>query len=140
MSIKQLSAYAENKPGTVYEILKTLADAGINLKAINIADTKDFGIIRLITDDNDKAREALGEDTIVGFTEVIAVEMVDKVGSLSSIIKVLSDAGINIEYLYSFTRPTKLGTYAVIRVDNTAEAERSLSENGMRIINQEDLF
>ena len=140
MSIKQLSAYVENKPGTVYELLKTLADAGINLRAINIADTRDFGILRLITDDNLKAKEALGEDTIVGFTDVIAVEMTDRAGFLSSIIKVLSDGNFNIEYLYSFTRPTKLGTYAVIRVDDTVQAEKALIEKGFRLMNPDDNF
>ena len=129
MSIKQISAFVENKPGKVYELLKAVADAGINLRAVNIADTKDFGVLRLIADDNDKAKKALGEDTIVVDTVVIAVEMVDKVGTLSSIIKVLSDAGINIEYLYSFTRPTKLGTFAVIRVDDVDSAEKALAES-----------
>ena len=139
MSIKQISAFVENKPGKVYELLKALADAGINLRAMNIADTRDFGILRLIAEDNEKAKEALGVDTIVVDTDVIAVEMVDEVGSMCSIIKVISDAQINIEYLYAFTRPTKLGMFAVIRVDDVATAEKVLTQKGFKLMSQEDI-
>ena len=139
MSIKQISAFVENKPGSVYKLLQALTDAGINLRAINIADTQDFGVLRLIAEDNAKAKEALGEDTLFVVTEVIDVEMIEKVGSLCSITKVLSEADINIEYLYSFTRPTKLGTYAVIRVDDVPAAEKALAANGIRLMSEEEI-
>ena len=139
MSIKQISAFAENKPGKVYELLKSLADAGINLRAINIADTKDFGVIRLIAEDNARAKEILEANTVVADTDVIAVEMADRAGALNGIIKVLADAGINIEYLYSFTSPTKLGTFAVIRVDDTASAEKALAAKGFSLMSDADM-
>ena len=139
MSIKQISAFVENKPGKVYELFKVLADAGINLRAMNIADTKDFGVLRLIVQDVDKAKEVLGLDTIVVDTDVIAVEMVDEVGTLSGIIKTLSDASINIEYLYAFTTPTKNGAYTVIRTDDLEGSEKVLKENGYILLDQKDI-
>lgn len=139
MSIKQLSAFVENKPGKAYELFRALADAGVNIRAVNIADTKDFGVLRLIVQDNDKACAALGNDTVVVTTEVIAVEMEDKAGTLTGILKVLSDAGINIEYLYAFTTPTRKGAYAVIRVDQVPAAEAALLDKGYVLLTQEDM-
>ena len=139
MSIKQISAFVENKPGKAYELFKSLADAGINLRAMNIADTRDFGVLRLIVEDVRKAKEVLGNDTIVVDTDVIAVEMVDEVGTLSGIIRTLSEAGMNIEYLYAFTTPTENGAYTVIRTDDVEAAEKVLKENGYIMLKQEDI-
>ena len=139
MSIKQISAFVENKPGKAYELFKALADAGVNLRAMNIADTKDFGVLRLIVEDVDKAKQVLGQDTIVVDTDVIAVEMVDEVGTLSGIIRILSEAGMNIEYLYAFTTPTKHGAYTVIRTDDVAGAEKVLTEKGYTLLTQKDI-
>lgn len=139
MSIKQISAFVENKPGKLYELFKTIADAGINVRAMNIADTKDFGVLRLIVKDNEKTREVLGEDTVVVFTDVIAVEMTDKPGALCEIIKILADARINIEYAYALTSPTKLGAFTVIRVDNVPSAEKALTDKGYMLLSQDQL-
>ncbi|MBQ9032945.1 MAG: ACT domain-containing protein [Parasporobacterium sp.] len=139
MSIKQISAFVENKPGKVFELFKTIADAGINIRAMNIADTKEFGVLRLIVENTEKTKEVLGEDTIVITTEVIAVEMEDKSGALCGILQVLADAGINIEYAYAFTSPTARGAYTVLRVDKVQEAETALSQKGYVLLKQEDL-
>ena len=139
MAINQLSAFVENKPGQAYLLFKKLADAGINIRAMNIADTRDFGILRLIVEDNEKAKAVLGEDTVVINTEVIAVEMSDRAGALCDIIKVLSDAGINIEYAYAFTTPTKLGAYTVLRVDDVTLSEKALLENHYVLLSQADI-
>jgi len=138
MSIKQISAFVENKPGSSYNLFKTIADAGINVRAMNIADTKDFGVLRLIVEDCEKTREVLGQDTVVITTEVIAVEMEDKAGALCGILKVLMDAGINIEYAYAFVTPTKKGAYTVLRVDRTEEGEKALLQNGYTLLTQKD--
>ena len=137
MAIKQISAFVENQTGKLYELFRTIADAGINIRAMNIADTKEFGILRLIVDDTEKTASVLGNDTIVKLTDVIAVEMKDEAGALSQIIKVLTDIKINIEYAYAFTTPSKSGAYTVIRVDDTEAAENALKENGYVLLTQD---
>ena len=139
MSIKQISAFVENKPGKAYELFQAIADAGINIRAMNIADTKDFGVLRLIVDNSEKTKDVLGKDTVVITTQVIAVEMEDKSGALSQILKVLTDAGINIEYAYAFVTPTKKGAYTVLRVDNAEKSEQALSDQGYQLLTQEEI-
>lgn len=131
MSIKQLSVFVENKPGKLLEIVKTLAEAEINIRAMSIADTKDFGILRLIVSDTEKAKEILSDDCVVTVTEVIAVEMSDKAGALSNVLKAFGEAEINIEYMYAFTASTELGAYVVIRVDDNCAAEKVLVQKGI---------
>ena len=139
MSIKQLSVFVENKRGKLYELFKAIADAGINIRAMNIADTKEFGVLRLIVEDINQTKKILEEETIVKTTDVIAVEMKDEAGALSGIIKVLVDAGINIEYAYAFTTPTKMGAYTVLRVDKVGTAEEALRYKGYTLLTQADM-
>lgn len=131
MAIKQLSVFVENKPGKLLDIVKTLADAQINIRAMSIADTKDFGILRLIVSDAERAKDILSEDCVVTVTSVIAAEMSDRAGALSTVLTALGNAGINIEYMYAFTASTQLGAYVVIRVNNNDEAEKALRDNGI---------
>ena len=131
MAIKQLSVFVENKPGKLLDIVKMLADAQINIRAMSIADTKDFGILRLIVSDTEKAKEILSEDCVVTVTSVIAAEMSDKAGALSTVLTAFGNAGINIEYMYAFTASTQLGAYVVIRVDDNDAAEKVLHDNGI---------
>ena len=114
MEIKQLSAYFENKPGKLGEVTKLLADTGINLRAISIADAAEFGVLRLVVDDNDKAAEALnnaGYTTLI--TNVAAAEIDDKPGSLAKVMDIFKTAGVNIEYLYT-TLDGKQGKAVVV--------------------------
>ncbi len=140
MALKQLSVFVENKPGKLLEAVKALANANINLRAMSIADTKDFGILRLIVSDISKAKEILSEDMLVTVTDVVAVEMKDEAGSLFSILTALSDAGINIEYMYAFTASTGFGAYVVFRVDDNAAAENALSAQGIKLLSDSDIF
>ena len=140
MAIKQLSVFVENKPGKLLEIVKVLADAKINVRAMSIADTRDFGILRLIVSDTDKAKEVLSADSVVTVTDVIAVEMKDEAGSLYNILNTLSGGGINIEYMYAFTASTKLGAYVVIRVDDNAHAESVLKDGGIGTLCDKDVI
>lgn len=135
MAIKQLSVFVENKPGDLFGKVKDLADAKINIRAMSIADTKDFGILRLIVSDTEKAKEVLSEDSIVTVTEVIAAEMSDEAGALAKILSAFGEEGINIEYMYAFTASTELGAYVVLRVDDNATAERVLKANGVSVLN-----
>ena len=139
MAIKQLSVFVENKQGNLSDTAKVLADADINIRAMSIADAKDFGILRLIVSDCDKAKELLSEDTIVSITDVIAVKMDDKQGALYKILKVLEDGQINIEYTYTFTAHINLDAYVVFRVDDVEVAEKLLNEKGFATLTQEQV-
>ena len=139
MAIQQLSVFVENKQGKLVETVKTLAENNINIRAMSIADTKDFGILRMITSDNDKTREVLSGDTVVNTTEVIAVKMADKPGALYKVIDILSKAGVNIEYMYAFTASDSLGAYVVFRVDDVPYAQKLIDDNGLKSLNDEDV-
>ena len=139
MAIQQISVFVENKQGKLVETVKTLADNDINIRAMSIADTKDFGILRMITSDNAKTKEVLSNDTVVNTTEVIAVKMADRPGALYKVIDILSKAGINIEYMYAFTASDALGTYVVFRVDDVPQAQELIDKNGLKSLNDEDV-
>ena len=139
MAIKQLSAFVENKPGTLLAMLKALADAGINIRAMSIADTRDFGILRLIVSDVEKAATVLEHNSIVTTTDVLAVEMRDEAGALSNILSALGEANINIEYLYAFTARTERGAYVVFRVDDNEAAERVLQAHRIATLSEAEI-
>ena len=139
MAITQLSAFLENTPGTLYKAVCAISDAGVNLRALSVADTRDFGILRVIVSDIDKTVEALSEDTVITRTSVIAVRMSDKAGALKEILSVLQKAGINIEYVYAFTAAVAGSAYVVMRVNDIEEAEAVLAGNNIITLSDEDL-
>ncbi len=139
MAIQQISVFVENKQGKLVETVKTLAENDINIRAMSIADTKDFGILRMITSDNAKTKEVLSSDSVVNTTDVIAVKMADRPGSLYKVIDILSKAGINIEYMYAFTASDALGAYVVFRVDDVPQAQKVIDDNGLKSLNDEDV-
>ncbi len=139
MAIQQISVFVENKQGKLVETIKTMADNGINIRAMSIADTKDFGILRMITSDNAKTKEVLSDNTVVNTTDVIAVKMADTPGALYKVMDILSSAGVNIEYLYAFTASDALGAYVVFRVDDVSHAQKLMDDNGMQSLNDEDI-
>ena len=139
MAIQQISVFVENKQGKLVETVKTLAENDINIRAMSIADTKDFGILRMITSDNAKTKEVLSSDSVVNTTDVIAVKMADRPGSLYKVIDILSKAGINIEYMYAFTASDSLGAYVVFRVDDVPHAQKVTDDNGLKSLNDEDV-
>ena len=139
MAIKQLSIFVENKQGRLVEITKMLADSGVNMRALSIADTRDFGILRLIVDDTQKACLVLAENNVmVKITDVVAVEMPHRTGSLNAALTVLNDAGINVEYLYAFLSSSGQGAYVVLRVADNAQAEQALKDAGYNVLSDED--
>ena len=139
MAIQQISVFVENKQGKLVETVKTLAENDINIRAMSIADTKDFGILRMITSDNAKTKEVLSSDSVVNTTDVIAVKMADRPGALYKVIDILSKAGINIEYMYAFTASDALGAYVVFRVDDVPQAQKLIDDNGLKSLNDEDI-
>ena len=140
MSVKQLSVFAENRNGSIYEITKNLSDAGINLRAFSIADTQNYGILRLIVSDPRAAALALSNDgKIVSVTDVVSVQIPDEEGGLTELLRVLSEADIAVEYLYAFVAARGGHAYAVVRVEDNAKTEAILTENGFTLLTDEDL-
>ena len=139
MAIQQLSVFVENQKGKLLGTVKTLAEAGINIRAMSIADTKDFGILRLITSDNQKAMEVLADESIVNTTMVIAAKMEDRAGALYQVLQILSDAQINIEYLYALTASEDFGAYVVFRVSDAAAAQEILNAHGVATLDDADI-
>lgn len=138
MAIKQISVYLDNKPGTLAKIIRNISDAGINIRALSLADTVEFGILRLITEDVEKAEQLLSAKTIVKLSEVIAVKMDDQSGGLGAILDVLEEARINIEYMYAFAAPNQ-SAYAVFRVDDSQSAENYLNAKGIVTLQNDGL-
>jgi hypothetical protein len=135
MEIKQISVFFENKPGRLGEVTKVLADAGINLRAISIADTADFGILRLIADDHEKAVAALG---VAGFTtritNVAAVELEDKPGSLAKVMDIFKTANVNIEYLYASLEGKEGKAVVIFKLGDHDKGIRLIEENKLALV------
>ncbi len=141
MSVKQISIFVENQTGLLSEVTTLLADNGINLRALSIADTSEFGILRIIVEDVEKAAQILHENgNTYTVTEVLAVKMNDRAGGLAEILKVLADAGIGLEYAYAFLLQQAGQACLVVRVADNAEAEAALKAADIGIATQEELF
>jgi hypothetical protein len=141
MRVEQISVFLENKAGRLAEVTRLLADAGINIRALSLADTSDFGILRLIVSDNDKAKEVLGQNGFtVGKTDVVAVEVEDRPGGLYKILELLFRAGINVEYMYAFVQSSGKDAVIIFRFDNLDDAVRVLTENGVTVINGSKVY
>ncbi|MBQ9679856.1 MAG: ACT domain-containing protein [Ruminococcus sp.] len=140
MAIKQLSIFVENREGTLVTVTDAIAKAGVDIRAMSVADTNDFGIFRLIVTDVDKAKQALDEaNAFVSITEVVGVALEDKPGSLAKVVKILADNNINIEYMYAFITVSKQFAYVVLRVENNEQTEKILVENGIKLVTEEDM-
>ncbi|MGM0451897.1 MAG: ACT domain-containing protein [Thermodesulfobacteriota bacterium] len=141
MKAEQISIFLENKAGRLSEVTGILSDAGVNIRALSLADTTDFGVLRLIVDDNAKAEETLKNGGFtVRKTRVVAVEVQDQPGGLHRILDTLFQAGINVEYMYAFVQQSGNNAVMIFRFDNLDEAIRVLSENGIAIINGAKLY
>jgi hypothetical protein len=135
MAIKQVSVFLENKKGRLYELAKLLGENGVNMQALSVAETADYGVVRLIADDPKKAVQVLRENGFtVSETDVIAVKVKDEPGGLAAVLEALSKNDINVEYLYCFSGPEKGSAIDVMRVENTGEAERVLKEAGFEVV------
>ena len=141
MKVEQLSVFLENRAGRLTEVTKILSESGLNIRALSLADTSDFGILRLIVSDYEKAKKALKENGFtVGRTNVVAVEVEDKPGGLHNILSLLSKNGVNVEYMYAFVQQSGKNAVLIFRFDRTDEAIKILQDNGVRIIPGEELY
>ena len=133
MSMKQLSVFLENRPGKLYELTKLLADNGIDMRALSIAETTDFGIARLIVNDAYGAAQVLREGQFIAqFSDVLAFAVPDEPGGLYTLLGEFNAARVNIEYMYAFLGGEKGRAYMIFRVTDTEAAEKALMERGLR--------
>ena len=140
MSIKQLTIFVENKQGAVVDITETLANHNVNIRALSIAETEAFGILRLIVNDEETAEKTLKEEGyLIKVTEVVGVKIGDAPGKLSSALAILDKNNINLEYLYAFMARTEKHAYVVLRVENNKVAEAALEEAGFHLITEADI-
>jgi hypothetical protein len=141
MKVDQLSIFLENRAGRLAEVTRILSESGVNIRALSLADTSDFGILRLIVSDFDKAKEHLKAGGFtVGRTTVVAVEVPDKPGGLHGILEMLRDAKINVEYMYAFVQLSGSHAIIIFRFDRTDQAIELLQKNGINIVPGETLY
>ncbi len=141
MKVEQISIFLENKSGRLAEVAGVLAGAGINIRALSLADTTDFGILRLIVNDTEKAKQVLKDNGFtVGKTEVIAVEVPDRPGGLAHILKVMTEEGVNVEYMYAFVQRSGGNAIIIFRFDELEKAINALQKAGVVILKGEDVY
>jgi hypothetical protein len=141
MRVEQISVFLENKAGRLFEVTRILAEAGINIRALSLADTSDFGILRLIVNDNNRAKEVLRQQGFtVGKTEVVAVEVTDQPGGLHRILEILYKANVNVEYMYAFVHQSGNNAVIIFRFDHVEEALKILAENHVTVIEDKKLY
>ncbi|MBA4366097.1 MAG: amino acid-binding protein [Desulfobacterium sp.] len=141
MKVEQISVFLENKSGRIAEVTGILAESGINIRALSLADTSDFGVLRMIVDNNQKAEEALKKQNFtVGKTFVVAVEVEDKPGGLYKILNILHKVSINVEYMYAFVQPNSSNAVMIFRFEKLDEAVRVLQENGVVVIDGDKVY
>lgn len=140
MSLKQLTVFVENKQGALVDITDTLAKHNVNIRALSIADTQDFGILRLIVNDNDTALKTLSDEGyLIKTTDVVGVKIGDEPGKLSKALNVLDEINVNVEYLYAFMSRTEKHAYVVLRVADNKTAEKALQNAGFHLITDFDV-
>jgi hypothetical protein len=141
MKIRQLSVFLENKPGHLSTICQTLADAGVNILTLSLADTQQFGILRVIVEDWEKAKSVLeASSVVVNVTEVVAAEVDDEPGGLAKILNIIEKADTNIEYMYAFTFRNQDRAIIVLRFDDPDEAITTLQANGVNVVSSVELY
>ena len=141
MKVEQISIFLENKPGALESVTRLLRDADINIRSLSLADTSDFGILRLIVNDANKALRVLNDNGMrVSRTTVVAVEVPDRPGGLHSILEVLAQHGINVEYLYAFIEKSGENAVIIFRFDSPDDAIAILQKKGFTVLPGEKLY
>lgn len=139
--VKQISVFIENKSGRLAEATRVIGNAGVNIRALSVADTSDFGVLRFIANDTDKALGALKD---AGFTatatEVIAAEAPDTPGALAGLLEALSENEINVEYLYAFFRKSKENAVVILRVEDNEKALDLMRRGGIKVLQADEVY
>ncbi len=140
MKVEQIAVFLENKSGRLAEITAKLAAENVNIRALSVADTADFGILRLIVDDAEKAKTTLKSNGFtVGITNVIAVEVADKTGGLAGVLKTIEEEKLNVEYMYAFVNKTGEDAVLIFRFDDMDKAIEALQRTGYTILSGEEI-
>ena len=140
MAIKQLTVFVQNKKGTVVSVTDILSKNNVNLRALSIAETQDFGMLRLIVNDEATAEKVLADNGYLFKTiDVVGVKIGDEPGRLTEALRVLDDSDVNVEYLYAFMARTEKHAYVVLRVEDNALAEKVLADAGFKIVTDKDV-
>ena len=141
MKVEQISIFIENKSGRLAEVARVLGEKGVNIRALSLADTSDFGILRLLVDNTDVAQSTLKEGGFtVNKTEVVAVEVPDQPGGLCNILQVLDDSEINVEYMYAFVERNAGNAVIIFRFDETDNDIKTLQDKGISILSGSQLY
>jgi hypothetical protein len=141
MKVKQLSIFMENRAGRMAEIARQLGEARINIRALSLADTSDFGILRLIVNDVDTAMKILKDaGHTVSLTEVVAVEVPDSPGGLASVLEPLRDAGVNVEYMYAFVEKATDKAVVIFRFEDVDAAVKALAKANISVLPAETVY
>ncbi len=137
---KQISVFVDNKPNQLTGVMALLKDSGINVRALSLADTSDFGILRMVVNDTDKAEKVLKNASYaVTVTEIVAITIPDSPGQLSRVLDILGAENVNLEYLYAFTGASDRSVSFVIRVDDIKLASDALTKGGIIQLTEQDL-
>jgi hypothetical protein len=140
VAIKQISLFVENKPGRMAKVSKTLSDAGVNIRALTVAEAGDFGVIRMVVDDPERGYQVLHDSGFtVSETEVLAVEMRDIPGGLYEIVNTLGESDVNVDYAYAFVTTKAERAMLIIRVDNLEKARRVLTDAGIKLATKDEI-
>ncbi len=141
MPIRQISVFLENKCGRLASVTRTISDHDINIRAFSIADTTDFGILRLIVNRPDEAYGVLRSGGFtVSMTEVLAVQIPDRPGGLAGVLDLMQEAGVDIEYMYAFSAKISNDALAVFRVENSQVAEQLIAKKGIKVLGGEEVY
>ena len=140
MQIRQISIFLQNRPGQLSQICRDLAEAGLNIATLSLADTSDFGIVRMIVDDHEKAKAVLAaKGHAVNVREVVAVCVPDRPGGMAEVMAAIDKAGVNVEYSYAFAFHRGEKAVLVFRFNDNAKAERALAAAGFLTLPEEDV-
>lgn len=139
MAITQLSVFLMNQPGQLMDAIGSISRAGVNIRALSLSEANDFGILRIIVSDADLVLKTLGDRFLISKTQVVAARMDDRAGALYPVLEALSEANINIEYLYAFTGSGPEEAYVVLRVNDAETAEQALHASGINTLSDETL-
>jgi len=141
MLVKQLSIFLENKVGRLREVTQLLKESNVNIRTLTVSDTSDFGILRIIVDDCEKAERALKDQGYTfNKTDVLAVEIKDEPGGLNAVLEIIDRNGLNIEYLYAFVLSRQGMAVNIFRFDNLEEAIKVLTQNNIKVVRGEELY
>ena len=141
MRVEQISIFLENTSGRLAAVTRILADAGVNIRSLSLADTADFGVLRLIVDRTDQAQQVLKDNGFtVGKTDVIAVAVPDRPGGLAGILELLDGAGINVEYMYAFVQRSGDNAIMIFRFDGADKAIHALTQAGVHVLKGQELY